>query len=81
MTPEKMTPEKIKGRINELCTLFGFEYNGKIGNVDPYSRNRFLLFYDGVDQVVTDIDSVMSTPFIDGKSLNEVYDKITITEW
>lgn len=76
-----MTPQKIKSRINEICTLFGFEYNGKTGNVDPYSNSEFLLFFDGTEQTVHDIDAVMSTPFIDGNALNDIYDKIEITDW
>lgn len=31
-----MTADKIRNRIDEGVTLFGFEYNGKAGNVDPY---------------------------------------------
>lgn len=81
-----MNADKIKNRIDEMCTLFGFEYNGKEGNVDPcYSfstkQNNFLLFFDGTEQTVHTIDDVMNTPFIDGKTLAEVADKIEITEW
>lgn len=81
-----MMVDKIKSRIAEMCTLFGFEYSGKDGNVDPYylpetGKSEFLLFFDGNEQVVDNIDDVMSTPFIDGKSLNEIADKITITDW
>ena len=76
----------IKQRIAECVTLFGFEYQGKEGNVDPcfvHEENRYeyLLFFDGKEQKVFDIDSVMKTPFIMGRSLNEVAEKIQITEW
>ncbi len=81
-----MNAEKIKARINEMCTLFGFEYNGKEGNVDPcYSHSdkqyNFLLFFDGEEQIVHSIEDVMNTPFIDGKTLTEVAEKIEIIEW
>lgn len=80
-----MTAKKIADRIAEMCTLFGFEYNGKDGNVDPYylpsDGDSFLLFFDGEEQTVHSIDEVMNTPFIGGKSLNELYDQIKITEW
>lgn len=81
-----MTATKIKDRIAECATLFAFEYAGHDGNVDPYyipesKKHEYLLFYNGTEKIVNDIDSVMNTPFIDGKSLNELADKITITEW
>ena len=81
-----MTADKIKARIGEMCTLFGFEYNGKDGNVDPYylpetGEDSFLLFFDGNEQTVDNLDAVMNTPFIDGKTLREVSDKLVITEW
>lgn len=81
-----MTASKIKERIAECATLFAFEYAGLEGNVDPYyipesKKHEYLLFYNGAEKSVSDIDSVMNTPFIDGKSLNELADKITITEW
>lgn len=81
-----MNADKIKQRIGEMGTLFGFEYNGKDGNVDPYylpetQTKEFLLFFDGKEQTVYNLDDVMSTPFIDGKTLTEVAENLEITEW
>ena len=76
-----MTAEKIKARIAEHCTLFGFEYKGKIGDVDPYSDDSYDLTYDGETINVHSIDEVMNTPYFDGKCLNEIYNEIEITEW
>lgn len=81
-----MTAEKIKQRIGEMVTLFGFVYNGKDGKVDPYyipdkKTDAFLLYYDGEEQTVYNLDDVMNTPFIEGKTLNDVADQIEITEW
>jgi hypothetical protein len=76
-----MRADKIRARIDELCTLFGFTYHGKDGHVDPYSHSEYLLFFDGREQVVHSIDEVMSTPFFDGHNLAEIADQITITEW
>lgn len=79
-----MTATKIKKRIDEMCTLFGFEYQGKAGNVDPYytpgEGSTFLLFFDGAETVVDNIDGVMNTPFIDGKTLMDVAEEIEITD-
>lgn len=76
-----MTADKIKSRIAEICTLFGFEYKGKDGNVDPYSSTEFLLYYDGNEKTVHSIDEVMNTPFFGGHSLTEIAEDIIITEY
>ncbi|MBQ6153442.1 MAG: hypothetical protein IJJ15_06830 [Ruminococcus sp.] len=81
-----MNAQQIKNRIDECATLFGFEYQGKEGNVDPYyihkeQRYEYLLFFDGAEQTVYDIESVMNTPFVMGHTLEEVAEKIEITEW
>ena len=76
-----MTAKDISDRINEICTLFGFEYEGIDGNVDPFSESDFDLFYDGKTTKVHSIKEVMTTPFINGKALDEIYNKIEITEW
>ena len=81
-----MTADKIQKRISDCVTLFGFEYDGKSGGVDPYylpetNSFEFLLFYDGDDVTVHSIDDVMNTPFINGKSLLDLFDKLTITDW
>ena len=90
-----MTTKKIKARLAEMATLFEFTYDGKDGNIDPcyspvrrdvprgeYGKgNEFLLFYNGEEQTVDSVEKAMTTPFIEGKCLNEMYDKITITDW
>ena len=81
-----MNAEKIRSRISDCVTLFGFDYEGKSGGVDPYylpqtDSFEFLLFYGEDDITVCDIDDVMNTPFINGKTLSELSDKITIIDW
>lgn len=81
-----MTAENIKNRIAECVTLFGFEFNGKEGNVDPYyipesKSYEYLLYYNGDEMTVYSIDDVMNTPFVDGHTLTELAEKITITEY
>lgn len=78
--------QKIRNRIEDCVTLFGFEYNGIEGNVDPCylpeeKRQEYLLYFNGEEQTVFDIEDVMNTPFIAGKTLSEVADEIEITEW
>lgn len=80
-----MTKDKIRDRIAQCCTLFGFEYHGKSGNVDPYytpgSGYSYLLFFDGAERTVYSLDDVMGTPFIEGHTLAELADSLEITEW
>lgn len=76
-----MTANQIKQTIQECATLFEFEYQGKYGNVDPYFHGNntfsFLLYFNEQEKTVYSIDEVMNTPFIDGKSLNEVAESLT----
>lgn len=81
-----MTKNDIKSNILLCKGLFGFQYNEKEGNIDPYyipekQSYKYLLAFDGDEQFVYDIDAVMNTPFINGQSLNDVAEKITITEY
>lgn len=63
-------------------TLLGFEYRGKEGNIDPYysGKDTYLLFFDDKELLVHSLEEVFTTPFIDGKTLNEVIDQIVIIE-
>ena len=40
-----MTVQQVRDRINEIVTCFEFEYKGKRGGVDPFSKNNFDIFY------------------------------------
>ena len=75
------TVDYIKQTLVVNGTLFGFEYRGKEGNIDPYYTNgKYLLFFDGKEKVVDSFEEVLSTPFIDGKTIVHVLEQITITE-
>lgn len=76
-----MIAEQIKNRIDECCSLFAFRYHEKEGHVDPYSSEEFLLWYQGAEMTVNSIDEVMNTPFFDGRTLADISEEITITEW
>lgn len=67
-------------------TLLGFEYKGKMGGIDPigYDKERecweYDVFYDEEGESVYSLKNVLSTPFIDGKTLPEVFEEIEITD-
>ncbi len=74
----------VADRLRENCNIFYFGYKGKDGNVDQYyfpqtKKKEYLLYFDGNETTVHSFDEVMNTPFIDGKTLNEVQDEIE--EW
>ncbi len=74
----------IKETILDNATLFGFEYNGKMGNVDPFfseGKNHFMLFFDGHEEVVETIDDVFSTAFVMGHNLSEIAADIVATDF
>lgn len=77
--------EAIKQTVVENATLFGFEYDGKQGNIDPCwtpdSGNSFLLFFDKNEQTVYNIEDVLHTPFVNGKTLYEIRNQIELTDW
>lgn len=77
----KTMAEKIRDRIDELCTLFGFVYQGRDGHVDPFNHAKYQMLFDGVEWEAHSIDEVMTLPFFDGRSLAEIADEIEITEW
>lgn len=81
-----MKSEKIKEIIRRCSGIFAFEFEGADGNVDPYyipetKSYEYLLYYNGSEQTVYDIDSVMNTPFINGNSLSQIAEKITVTDY
>ena len=81
-----MNAQTIKNIIQRCSNIFSFEFNGAEGNVDPYyipekKSYEYLLFFNGNEQTVNDLDSVMNTPFINGYSLSELAEKISVTEY
>lgn len=73
--------DKIRNRINEICTHFTFTYHGKSCGVDPYSKNDFEMWCGDSDFRAKNIDEVMNHPLFDGKSLTEIAEDIEIIEW
>lgn len=76
-----MTAERIKSRINELCTHMTFEYNGKNCGVDPISHSHFEMWCGENSEVVHSINDVMNICLFDGKSLNTIAGDIKIIDF
>ncbi len=73
-----MTASDLRNWINSITQDIDFSYNGKNGSICPISRTNISLCYDGNTVDVQSVDVAMSTPFIDGKSLNDLHDKLDI---
>ena len=80
-----MTQADLKKMIENSIDLFEFEYDCREGNIDPYyipetKSMEYLLYFDGNEKIVKSIEEVMNTPFIDGKSLNDLAAHIQFTD-
>lgn len=73
-----MNTKQLRGLIDGLSQDIDFEYKGADGSICPFSRDNISLCYDGQEVTVSSVDDAMSTPFIHGKSLNEVCEDLTI---
>lgn len=76
--------EELRDTVVARATLFGFEYQGKDGNVDPIwtpeTGNTFYLFFDSEGVTVNSFEAALDTPFVNGRTFREIADEITITE-
>lgn len=80
-----ITTADIKKRIEEMCTHFTFEYNGKRCGIDPVyipkTGDTFEMWCGDEEYTAYSIDDVMNKPFFDGKPLKGIVDEIEIDEW
>lgn len=73
--------ERIREIVENMVDLIDFVYDEKWGNVEyiyfpEENKTKCLLYFDGYEIWVETMDEIMNTPFIDGKSFNEVADDI-----
>ena len=73
-----MTGNEIKKRILETFSAVTFKYHGKNCGVDPFSMEKFCLWFGDEDRYTTSIEETMNTKFFDGKSLNEIAGTVQI---
>ena len=71
-----MKPDALRDWIDSLTDDIEFQYKGLWGAICPFTRTEISLCYNGFEPTVDSIDKAMSTPFIDGKSLNEISTEI-----
>lgn len=72
-----MTETELRKLIDSLSRDIDFNYNGKNGSINPFSRGDISLCYDGMEKPVTSVEEALTTPFIDGYSLRQICQKLT----
>lgn len=73
-----MTAIEIKDYVGSLVSHITFEYNNKNCGVDPFRKDCFEMWYGNEVMTATSIDEVLTTPFFEGKSLNEIANVIEL---
>lgn len=75
-----MKPDDLKKRIDSLISHILFDYNKKQCGIDPISRNNIDMWYGDNEYCASSVEDAMTYPLFDGKSLNQICDKITNIE-
>lgn len=70
--------DHLRDWIASLTQDIDFSYQGKDGSICPISPTDISLCYDGAAVDVQSVDAAMTTPFINGKSLNDLCDQLDI---
>lgn len=73
-----MNANNLRDWIDSLTDDIEFRYQGLFGSICPFNRQNISLCYHGNEVTVHSVDEAMSTPFIDGKSLNDLCDQLDI---
>lgn len=76
-----MNAQQIRGRLDELASHLTFTYKGESCGIDPMNRTHFNMWSGENEMVAKSLDEVMESAFFDGKSLAEIAEQITITDW
>lgn len=71
-----MNAQDLRDWIDSLTDDIEFQYKGLWGSICPFNRSNISLCYNEYEITVDSVDKAMSTPFIDGKSLNEISTEI-----
>ena len=73
-----MRANELKEWILDMFQDINIEYDGKEGSICPFSHDNISFMFDDETRNYSSIDDMMSDPFIDGKSLNEICEKLTL---
>lgn len=71
-----MKKEELRADIGEMLLDVEFSYKGIDGSICPFSRENIAVKYGETERVLHSVDDLMREPFIDGKSLDEICEKL-----
>lgn len=71
-----MKKEELREDIEDMLLDYEFSYKGVDGSICPFDRDNIAYKYGDTEGVAYSVDELMSTPFIGGKTLNEICDKV-----
>ena len=72
-----MTAKQIFEVFSDHQDDYEFDYKGKGGSVCIFD-DKIYVGWNGNSIEVSDLDDIMTTPFLDGKSFNEVAEDIIL---
>ena len=72
-----MKKEELRADIEEMLLDVEFSYKGIDGSICPFSRDNISVKYGEDERVLHSVDDLMREPFIDGKSIDEVCEKLS----
>ena len=75
------TADKIRSRLLECANILTFDYKGTHFGVEPFSRERYEIYYPDSTVTLKSVDEVMSEPLFFDKSLLEIAEEIEIDEF
>lgn len=73
-----MKADELKEWILDMLQDVNIEYDGKEGSICPFSLDDISVTYDDETRNYTNIDDMMSDPFIEGIPLNEICEKLVL---
>ena len=73
-----MKASELRNWIDSLTQDIDFEYHGILGSICPFNREKISLCFDGEEVTVNSVDAAMTTPFIEGRSLAEICEELTL---
>lgn len=73
-----MKASELSNWIDSLTQDIDFEYHGILGSICPFNREKISLCFDGEEVTVDSIEAAMKTPFIEGRSLTEICEELTL---
>lgn len=71
-----MTINNFKSQVASLASHILFDFDGKPCGVDPLGKNEFDVWCGDEFEKVQSVDEVMKVHVFDGKSLEDIFDRI-----